>query len=113
MLVVGGCREGGRGSRLKVWESGFSYIFAASTEALAYFTQILLLLSFIVCEGAYQSVQQQTPVIICILKCIGILMYVVLVQSTVLTVSFTICSGYILKFRSDGVDSSQPKTLLQ
>ena len=40
-------------------------------------------------------------------------MYVVLVQSTVLTVSSSICSGYILKFRSDGVDSSQPKTLLQ
>ena len=31
-------------------------------------------------------------------------MYVVLVQSTVLTVSSTICSGYILKFRSVGVD---------
>ena len=40
-------------------------------------------------------------------------MYVVLVQSTVLTVSSTICSGYILKFRSDGVDFFSTKDLLQ
>ena len=32
------------------------------------FTQFLLLFAFILCEGADQSVQQQTQVIICILN---------------------------------------------
>ena len=71
------CREGGRGSglkqvalswlNLKIRESGFSCIFAASTEALAYYYTNFTL-AFIVCECADQSIQQQIQVIICILK---------------------------------------------
>ena len=56
----------------------------------------------------------RSEVIICILKHVHRhLMYVVLVQSTVLTVSSTICSGCILKFRSVGVDFFSTKDLLQ
>ena len=57
---------------------------------------MLLLFAFILCEGADQSVQQQTQVIICILKHVHRHFNVCRISSEYsTTVSSTICSGYI------------------